>query len=82
MSKELHRKVEKVLTTNRLQESESLLTEARQSREEITEPNQLWLQYYQARPDMARQSWRATESSFRKLPDQDLPLLDPVAVPA
>jgi tetratricopeptide (TPR) repeat protein len=74
MNKELHREVEQFLTSNRLDEAESLLNEARQTREEITEPNQLWLQYYQARLDMARQNWRATESGFRKLLDQDLPV--------
>ena len=74
MRKQLYQEIEELLTTNQLDEAESLLAEARQSREEITEPNQLWLQYYQARLDMARQNWRATESGFRKLLDQDLPV--------
>jgi len=74
MSKKLYQEIEELLTTNQLNEAESLLAEARQSRDEITEPDQMWIQYYQARLDMAHQNWRATESGFRKLLEQDLPV--------
>ena len=36
--------------------------------------DQMWLHYYQARLDWARQKWRAAEAGFRKLLAQDLPV--------
>ena len=72
--------LEKLLTANRLEEAEDLLDQARvewqeaQGKEEMLDPDLMWLQYYQARLDWACQKWRAAESGFRKLLAQDLPV--------
>lgn len=79
-AKEMLEEVEKLLAANRLDEIEHLLDEARREREraegkeEVTDPDQMWLQYYQARLEWAHQNWRAAESGFRKLLAQDLPV--------
>ena len=72
--KELSEKAEALLAAGNLDEFQALLDKARQSSEKLSDPTQMWLRYYQSRLDWARQNWRAAESGFRKLLDQDLPV--------
>lgn len=71
---EIRHKAEGLLAANRLDEFQHLLEQARESPEESTDPTQLWLRYYQARLDWARQNWPAAESGFRRLLAQELPV--------
>jgi tetratricopeptide (TPR) repeat protein len=71
---ELNEQAEELLAANHLDEFQALLEKVRQSSEELTDPTKMWLDYYQARLDWARQNWRAAESNFRKLLAQDLPV--------
>jgi tetratricopeptide (TPR) repeat protein len=72
--KDMQEKIEKLLTVNDLDEVQAMLNRAREDSTELTDPSQMWLHYYQARLDWARQNWRAAESGFRKLLAQDLPV--------
>jgi tetratricopeptide (TPR) repeat protein len=67
-------KMEQLLTTNRLNEVQAMLDNSRETSEEMSDPAQMWIHYYQARLDWARQNWPAAESGFRKLLAQDLPV--------
>jgi tetratricopeptide (TPR) repeat protein len=71
---EVSEKAESLLAANRLDEFEALLIDAGQDSETLTDPSQMWLHYYRARLDWARQNWRAAESGFRRLLAQDLPV--------
>ena len=71
---ELSHHAEELLAANRLEEVQQMLEDARQDTEEMTDPKQMWLHYYQARLDWARQKWRAAEGGFRKLLAQELPV--------
>jgi tetratricopeptide (TPR) repeat protein len=73
-AEELSEQAEQLLAANRLDEFQAILDQARHGGEELTDPTQMWLHYYQARLDWARQNWRAAESGFRKLLAQDLPV--------
>ncbi|MGQ9599087.1 MAG: tetratricopeptide repeat protein [Anaerolineae bacterium] len=70
---ELSEQAERLLASHRVDELESLLNQAQQG-SKVSQPVQMWLRYYQARLDWARQDWRAAESGFRKLLAQDLPV--------
>jgi tetratricopeptide (TPR) repeat protein len=72
--KELGERAEELLAANRLEDFQSMLEKERNGSEEMTDPRQMWLRYYQARLDWARQNWRSAESGFRKLLAQDLPV--------
>jgi tetratricopeptide (TPR) repeat protein len=74
MINEFGTKMEKLLTTNRLNEAQALLNSAQETSEEMSDPAQMWIHYYQARLDWAHQNWPAAESGFRRLLAQDLPV--------
>jgi tetratricopeptide (TPR) repeat protein len=71
---ELNAKIEKLLAANRLEEAQTTLDEVEQKSDRLTDAEQMWLQYYQARLSWAHQKWGAAESAFRRLLDQDLPV--------
>ncbi len=71
---EFDEKLEELLAANRLKEARAILDEARTGSEQLSEPAQMWLHYYQARLDWAQQKWQTAESGFRKLLNQDLPV--------
>jgi tetratricopeptide (TPR) repeat protein len=71
---ELTKKAEELLAANQLEEFQAMLNKASQSSEEMTDPTQMWLRYYESRLDWARQNWRSAESGFRNLLAQDLPV--------
>lgn len=72
---ELSDKAEELLSADRLDEFQVLLDEAQEEPGDLTtDPKQMWLHYYQARLDWARQNWRAAESGFRRLLAQNLPV--------
>jgi tetratricopeptide (TPR) repeat protein len=65
---------ETLLAAGRLDEFEALIDRARQEPEALSDSAHMWLQYYQARLDWARQNWPAAESGFRRLLAQELPV--------
>lgn len=71
-------KAEALLAAHQLNELEAAIGEAFRdlTPEPIvpSDPARLWLEYYQARLQWARQRWHAAGASFRKLLDQDLPV--------
>ncbi len=69
-----NKRAEDLLTSGRLNEFEEILKEVRENDESLNDIDRMWLQYYQARLDWARQKWRAAENGFRKLLTQDLPV--------
>lgn len=71
---QLRETAEHLLAAGRLDEFQSMIDDARQDPEEMTDATSMWLQYYQARLDWARQKWPAAESGFRKLLAQELPV--------
>jgi tetratricopeptide (TPR) repeat protein len=71
---EFSEQIERLLAANRLDEAQVLLNEMQPSSEELADPAQMWVHYYQSRLDWAHQKWRAAESGFRKLLAQDLPV--------
>jgi tetratricopeptide (TPR) repeat protein len=71
---ELDPKMEELLAANRLDEAQAMLDQVEQRAARLTDADRMWLQYYQARLSWAHQKWRATESAFRRLLDQDLPV--------
>jgi tetratricopeptide (TPR) repeat protein len=80
-TKEMLDQVEKLLAANSLEELDNLIKQAHlesqhlaEGQETLLDPEQMWLQYYQARLEWARQKWRAAESGFRKLLGQELPV--------
>lgn len=70
----LNKNAEDLLTSGRLDEFQDLLQEILEKGETLGGTEQMWVQYYQARLDWARQKWRAAEAGFRKLLAQDLPV--------
>lgn len=71
---ELCKKAEQLLETHQLNQFEMMLDEAQQEPGDLADPAQMWLHYYRARLDWARQNWRAAERGFRTLLAQDLPV--------
>ncbi len=71
--KELQETMEQLLSANHLDEADGLLSRVEPALEP-SDPCLMWVQYYRARLDWARQNWRAGESAFRKLLAQDLPV--------
>ena len=72
--KDIQEKFERLLANNRLEEAQGILVQARSGSAEPADPSQMWLHYYQARLDWARQNWPVAESGFRKLLSLDLPV--------
>lgn len=70
----LNKNAEDLLASGRLDEFQDLLDEILEGEETPSGIEQMWVQYYQARLDWARQKWRAAEAGFRKLLSQDLPV--------
>ncbi|MBN1136823.1 MAG: tetratricopeptide repeat protein [Anaerolineae bacterium] len=71
-------KAEALLAAHKLDELEATINDALRDQAPKpvvpSDPARMWLEYYQSRLHWARQRWRAAESSFRKLLDQDLPV--------
>jgi tetratricopeptide (TPR) repeat protein len=74
MSNEFSDEMETLLAANRLNEIQAKLDSRRAHPKGLSDPAQMWVDYYQARLDWARQNWRASESGFRRLLSQDLPV--------
>jgi tetratricopeptide (TPR) repeat protein len=70
----LGRDAEDLLASGRLEEFQDLLDEILKKEGGLNSTERMWVQYYQARLDWARQKWRVAEAGFRKLLAQDLPV--------
>jgi tetratricopeptide (TPR) repeat protein len=70
----IREKAEQLLTAGRLDELQSTIEQAQQDPDDQADSVRMWLQYYQARLDWARQNWPTAESGFRKLLAQEIPV--------
>jgi tetratricopeptide (TPR) repeat protein len=70
----LKEKAEKLLAAGRLDEVQVMIDQEGQDPTTPAPSLPMWLQYYQARLDWARQDWPAAESGFRRLLSEELPV--------